>query len=157
MTVVHTSRLCIEKHESSHRTAHIENFPEPIHFGIHGGIKQFYKEKYGPEITGTEYPATLDYIIAGVAGWLTGTLGAALDVRGIKSADNLVAQVEGDIEDVEGVMRITKIRLHYRFRIPPGTREKVDRVMTSYAEKCPAYQSVKGCIECSWDAEMEEG
>jgi CBS domain-containing protein len=50
------------------RTAHIENFPEPIHFGIHGGIKQFYKEKYGREITGPEYPATLDHIIAGVAG-----------------------------------------------------------------------------------------
>jgi uncharacterized OsmC-like protein len=78
-------------------------------------------------------------------------------VRKIKSADNLVAQVEGDIEDVEGVMRITKIRLHYRFKVSPGSREKVDRVLATYAEKCPAYQSVKGCIECSWDAEMEEG
>jgi len=78
-------------------------------------------------------------------------------VRGIKSADNLVAQVEGDIEDVEGVMRITKIRLRYRFQVPTGGREKVDRVLASYAEKCPAYQSVKGCIECSWEAEIEEG
>jgi uncharacterized OsmC-like protein len=78
-------------------------------------------------------------------------------VRGIKSAANLVARVEGDIEDVDGVMRITKIRLRYRFKIPQGTREKVDRVLASYAEKCPAYQSVKGCIECSWDAEIEEG
>jgi uncharacterized OsmC-like protein len=78
-------------------------------------------------------------------------------VRGISSANNLVAQVEGNIEDVDGVMRITTIRLHYRFKIPPGTREKVDRVLASYAEKCPAYQSVKGCIECSWDAEIAEG
>ena len=77
-------------------------------------------------------------------------------MREIKSADNLVAQVEGDIEDVDGVMRITRIRLHYRFKIPPGMREKVDRVLASYAEKCPAYQSVKGCIECSWDAEILE-
>ena len=68
MSVVHTSRLRIEKHEGPHRTAHIENFAEPIHFGIHGGIKRFYKEKYGREITGPEYPATLDHIIAGVAG-----------------------------------------------------------------------------------------
>ena len=37
-------------------------------YRISGGIKQFYKEKYGREITGPEYPATLDYIIAGVAG-----------------------------------------------------------------------------------------
>jgi uncharacterized OsmC-like protein len=77
-------------------------------------------------------------------------------VRGIKSDENLVAQVEGDIEDVNGVMRITRIRLHYRFKIPAGTREKVDRLLESYAERCPAYQSVKGCIECSWDAEIEE-
>jgi uncharacterized OsmC-like protein len=68
-----------------------------------------------------------------------------------------MARVEGDIEDVDGVLKITKIRLHYRFKIPSGTRDKVDRVLASYADKCPAYQSVKGCIECSWDAEMEEG
>jgi uncharacterized OsmC-like protein len=78
-------------------------------------------------------------------------------VRGIPSAENLVAQVEGDIEDVNGVMKITRIRLHYRCRIPVGTREKVDRLLESYAERCPAYQSVKGCIDCSWDAELEEG
>jgi hypothetical protein len=68
MGVVHTSRLRIEKHEGPHRTAHLEGFGEPIHFGVHGGIKHFYGQKYGREITGPEYPATLDYIIAGVAG-----------------------------------------------------------------------------------------
>jgi uncharacterized OsmC-like protein len=77
-------------------------------------------------------------------------------VRGTQSANNLVAQVEGDIEDVDGVMKITKIRLRYRFKVPAGSREKVDRVLASYAEKCPAYQSVKGCIDCSWEAEIEE-
>jgi hypothetical protein len=77
-------------------------------------------------------------------------------VRGIQSASNLVAQVEGDIEDVDSVMKITKIRLRYRFQVPAGSREKVDRVLASYAEQCPAYQSVKGCIECSWDAEVDE-
>jgi uncharacterized OsmC-like protein len=77
-------------------------------------------------------------------------------VRGITSAENLVADVEGDIEDVDGVLKITKIRLHYRFAIPAGMREKVDRVLASYAEKCPAYQSVKGCIACTWDATIKE-
>ena len=78
-------------------------------------------------------------------------------MRGIPSAGNLTAQVEGDIEDVAGVMKITRIRLHYRFRVPAGARDKVDRLLEVYAEKCPAYQSVRGCIECSWDAEIEEG
>ena len=77
-------------------------------------------------------------------------------MREVKSAGNLVADVEGDIEDVDGVLRITKIRLRYRFKIPPGSREKVDRALETYAKKCPAYQSVKGCIECSWKAVIEE-
>ena len=68
MSVVHTSRIRIEKHDGPHRTAHVEGFAEPIHFGIHSGIKKFYQEKYGRTITGPEYPATLDYMIAGVAG-----------------------------------------------------------------------------------------
>jgi uncharacterized OsmC-like protein len=75
-------------------------------------------------------------------------------VRGIPSAENLVAQVEGDIEDVDGVLRITRIRLHFSFTVPMGTREKADRALKTYAEKCPAYQSVKGCIECTWDAKI---
>jgi uncharacterized OsmC-like protein len=77
-------------------------------------------------------------------------------VRGVRSAGNLAADVEGDIEDVGGVMKITRIRLRYRFRIPAGSREKIDRVLHSYAEQCPAYQSVKGCIECTWGADIEE-
>lgn len=59
MALVHTSRIRIEKHQRPHRTAHVENFQDPIHFGIHGRIKQFYQDKYGREISGTEYPATL--------------------------------------------------------------------------------------------------
>ena len=77
-------------------------------------------------------------------------------MREVKSADNLVADVEGDIEDVDGVLRITRIRLRYRFQIPPGSREKVDRALETHAEKCPAYQSVKGCIDCSWEAVIAE-
>jgi hypothetical protein len=64
MGIVHTSHLRIEKHEGPHRTAHLDGFAEPIH----GGIRQFYGRKYGGSAAGPEYPATLDYIIAGVAG-----------------------------------------------------------------------------------------
>lgn len=77
-------------------------------------------------------------------------------MRGIQSAENLAADVEGDIEDVAGVLRITRIRLHYRFQVPAGSRDKAERALATYAEKCPAYQSVKDCIECTWDAEIAE-
>ena len=77
-------------------------------------------------------------------------------MRGVKSAENLVAHVEGDIEEVDGVLKITKIRMKYVFKIPPNTKEKAERALAVYAEKCPAYQTVRDCIQVSWDAEMEE-
>ncbi|PKN64886.1 MAG: hypothetical protein CVU57_12200 [Deltaproteobacteria bacterium HGW-Deltaproteobacteria-15] len=87
---------------------------------------------------------------------MTGTLGSALDARGINSSENLVAEVEGDIEEVAGVLKISRIRLRYRIQIPSGLREKAERALAVYADACPAYQSIKGCIECSWTAEMVE-
>ena len=72
------------------------------------------------------------------------------------SAENLKAAVEGDIEAIEGVLRITKIRLRYQATIPKGTRESVERALEVYADGCPAYQSVKGCIDVSWEAEFTE-
>jgi uncharacterized OsmC-like protein len=76
-------------------------------------------------------------------------------VRGIASAENLTAEVEGDIQDVDGVLRITQIRLRYRMKVPADLRDKANRALETYAEKCPAYQSVKGCIDCTWEAEIE--
>ena len=72
------------------------------------------------------------------------------------SAENLSAEVEGDIEDVNGVLKITRIRLHYRIKAPAVKRESIERLLERYAEACPAYQSVKGCIDCSWTADFEE-
>ena len=72
------------------------------------------------------------------------------------SAENLVAEVEGDIEVVSGVMRITTIRVRYRFTVPAGLREKADRVLDVYVDGCPAYQSVKDCIRIEWAAEINE-
>ena len=83
-------------------------------------------------------------------------MGAALDAREITSAENLTADVEGDIEDVNGGLKITAIRIVYRVTIPAGKRDKLDRALANYADKCPAYQSVKGCIAVSWDCEASE-
>lgn len=65
--VIHTSRSVIRKHAGPHRTAMIAGFTEPVHYGIHGGILEFYKGKYGVEVD-REYPATLDHMIAAVGG-----------------------------------------------------------------------------------------
>ncbi len=72
------------------------------------------------------------------------------------SAENLICHVAGDIEEVDDVLKITTIRLRYEFKIPAGFREKADRAVETHAAKCPAYQSIKGCIECTWTADIVE-
>ena len=41
--VVHTSRIMIVREKGPTRRAVIEGFNEPVYYGIHGGIKKFYK------------------------------------------------------------------------------------------------------------------
>jgi len=77
-------------------------------------------------------------------------------VRGITSAENLVTHVEGKVEEIDGLVRITSLHLGYRLKAPAAERSTVDRVLRVHADKCPAYLSVKDSIKCSWDVEVEE-
>jgi hypothetical protein len=61
--VVHTSRITIVRENGPVRKAFIEGLPEPIYYGMHGGIKKFYKVE--PEV---EHAATLDHIVGAVGG-----------------------------------------------------------------------------------------
>ncbi|MBT2705387.1 hypothetical protein [Bacillus sp. ISL-35] len=45
------------------KQAYIDGFQEPLLFGVHGGVKQFYG--VNPEV---EYPSTLDHIVAAAGG-----------------------------------------------------------------------------------------
>ncbi len=61
--LIHLSKVKIVKEKGPRRLAYIEGFPEPVRYGVHGGIKRFYGVE--PE---EELPTTLDHIIAAVAG-----------------------------------------------------------------------------------------
>jgi hypothetical protein len=61
--VVHSSKITITRERGPTRKALIEGFGEPVFYGIHGGIKQFYKVE--PE---EEHAATLDHIVGAVGG-----------------------------------------------------------------------------------------
>jgi hypothetical protein len=61
--LVHTSRITITRVEGPVRKAFIEGFEEPVFYGVHGGIKRFYKVE--PK---EEHAATLDHIIGAVGG-----------------------------------------------------------------------------------------
>jgi len=55
------------------------------------------------------------------------------------------------------VLRITAIRLTLKARIPDDKLEGVQRLLENFSDKCPAYQSIKGCIDCCWDTEFTPG
>jgi hypothetical protein len=61
--IVHTSRIVITREKGPTRKAMIEGFAEPVYYGVHGGIKKFYK--VDPE---KEHAATLDHIVGAVGG-----------------------------------------------------------------------------------------
>ena len=84
-------------------------------------------------------------------------MGGALDARGIVSApDNLESTVEGIIEDVDGMALITKIKVHYKVRIPKGKREEAERALQVHDLGCPASQSVQRGIIVEHTAEFIE-
>ena len=72
------------------------------------------------------------------------------------SRDTIQADVEGDIEAIDNVLRITRIRVRYRLRIPAGTRERAERAVATHATKCPAANSVRGCIDLDITADITE-
>jgi uncharacterized OsmC-like protein len=88
---------------------------------------------------------------------MLGTLNGALEVRAIKlGEDDLSADAEGINELVDGIIRLTEIRIRYRLRIPAGTRETVDRALARHQEKCPTAASLAPAVRIGWMAEIEE-
>ena len=76
-----------------------------------------------------------------------GTLAAVLASKGIQSSQDLYrAEISGDIEDVNGVLKITRINVHYFLRVPDGKKADAREALKIYLSKCPAAQSVMGCI-----------
>ena len=70
--------------------------------------------------------------------------------------EKIWSEVEGDIENVDGVIRIVRIRVKYYLKIPKSTREAADRALDKHMNGCPAAMSVKDSIEINITAEIEE-
>jgi len=79
---------------------------------------------------------------------MMGTLATVLAGRKIPThTDRYKALVEGDIEDVDGVLRISRIRVDYDLKVPRGKTEEAQEVFATYLKKCPAAMTVIGCID----------
>ena len=78
---------------------------------------------------------------------MMGTLAAVLARKGIQTGSDLYrADVEGDIENVNGVLKITQIRVDYHLTAPEEKVDDARDAFASYLNGCPAAQSVIGCI-----------
>ncbi len=88
---------------------------------------------------------------------MMGTFASVLATKKIRThTDRFQANVEGDIENVNNILKITRIRVKYHLKVPKGKTEAAKEALSSYLARCPAAQSVIGCIEILDDAIIEE-
>ena len=88
---------------------------------------------------------------------MMGTLAGVLAGKKIPTPeDRYWADVEGDIENVNGVLKITRIKVTYHLKVPAGKRDEAREALSSYLVRCPAAQSVIGCIQIQDDLVIEE-
>ncbi len=88
---------------------------------------------------------------------MLGTLNGALAVRKVHLEPGAIRAIAEGINEVrDGVPVLTRIHVHYTLRIPSGTRETVERALARHQEKCPTACSLRGAVEVSWGADIEE-
>jgi organic hydroperoxide reductase OsmC/OhrA len=88
---------------------------------------------------------------------MMGTLASVLAGRKISTPeDRYWADVEGDIENVNNVLKITQIRATYHLKVPKGKADEARQAFSSYLSLCPAAQSVIGCINIRDDIMIDE-
>jgi uncharacterized OsmC-like protein len=152
--LLHLSRVkvCREPGNSKIKRAEFEGFPGAVRMGVHGGIAQYFKRN--PE---EPMVSTLDYIVAAVGGCMTGTIAGALEARGVSpDPDKLQAEVEGRIEEVDGKMILTGIKIKYHLKVPKDKRASVERALEHHEGLCAASESVRRGITVEWESDIQE-
>ena len=70
--------------------------------------------------------------------------------------DRYRTEVEGDIENVNNVLKITEIRAKYYLKVSSGKSHGAREAFSSNLTSCSAAQSVIGCIQIKDDLIVEE-
>ncbi len=87
---------------------------------------------------------------------MMGTLATLLAGKKIPTPeDRYWADVKGDIENVDNVLKITRIKVTYHLKTPNDKVEEAREAFSSYIKRCPAAQSVIGCIRIEDDLVIE--
>ena len=65
------------------------------------------------------------------------------------------ADVAGEIEAVDGVLKITRIKVHYTLKVDADKRQAAEEAFDRYLPHCPAATSVMGAIDIIHDITYE--
>ena len=77
-----------------------------------------------------------------------GTLATLMAGKKIPTPESLYwTDVEGDIENVNGVLKITTIRVKFHLKVAEDRMADAKESFANYITRCPAAQSVIGCIK----------
>ena len=88
---------------------------------------------------------------------MMGTFAAMLAKRKIPTPkDRYRADVAGEIEAIDGVLKITRIIVDYTLRLSPDNRAAAEAAFAEYLPHCPAAQTVVGCVAISHQLSMED-
>lgn len=146
--VYYVSKSSLKTDEGVRLSVKIPIEENPIHFGLHTVLAKFFG--YDPEkISSTA--ASIDYVVAAIAGCLTGTLLGALEARQIDVKDGrLTSEVIGEIENEEqNSLIIKRVHVNYVIKGKESDRETIDRVHSIHSKYCPLYQTLHKSIDIS--------
>jgi organic hydroperoxide reductase OsmC/OhrA len=88
---------------------------------------------------------------------MMGTLATVLAKKKIRTfQDHYIATVTGDIENVNGVLKITRIHVRYNLKLPAERRADAEEAFSNYITMCPAAQSVIDAIQITNELEMTD-
>jgi organic hydroperoxide reductase OsmC/OhrA len=88
---------------------------------------------------------------------MMGTLATVMAGKKIPTPESLYwTDVEGDIENVNGVLKITTIRVKYHLKVAEDKVADAKESFANYITRCPAAQSVIGCIKLADELIIEE-
>ena len=87
---------------------------------------------------------------------MMGTLAKVLAGKKIRTfQDRFRADVTGDIQAVNGVLKITRIDVIYSLKLPEEKKTDAIEAFNNYLHLCPGAQSVVGCIDLHHELNME--
>jgi hypothetical protein len=79
---------------------------------------------------------------------MLGTLAGVLAGKDIPTTEDLYwVDVEGDIEKVNNILKITQIRTAFHLKVSEAKASDARDAFSAYLVRCPAAQSVIGCID----------